>query len=523
MKKSTILNIDINTVTIPFLEAMIEKPHLTEEDFYPFVDQYIDLANGKESGLAALSFCTFCQLSMVDSAYMTTFYDYMDRQIANGIDPQTNGWYLWPLYRILKETDFDPWAIWVDRCHQRGCEAWISIRMNDAHDRDYEEFMMDEFAYRAKWQDHAIGERYGYYWKCLDYAHDEVRARMLGYLDEQLARYDMDGLELDFMREIYCFDYVNQLECHRIMTQFMRDVRALVASYEQKRGHKITLSVRLARDIEQCLVWGFDVQTWAEERLVDHITPTPRWSSSDSDMPIAEWVRRFPNIRISAGVETLLRHDDLQCADDGSVYMDADTVNGLAAAYYAQGAESINLYNYFAFPQTLCADPVHTNGACTAVQYNRAQDILSRCSDPETVYSTTRRHIVMYQDIVPEDYERYKPLPCSVSGAADLTVTTGPISEDSEVMLYIAFADTYPKDAQILVNGTACSDFSQAVPMEIIEYPKSMALVEGCGIPLGSTLWCCSVPACCLSPMTQCISVSAENAVVTHLELRVLK
>ena len=202
MKKSTILNIDINTVTIPFLEAMIEKPHLTEEDFYPFVDQYIDLANGKESGLAALSFCTFCQLSMVDSAYMTTFYDYMDRQIANGIDPQTNGWYLWPLYRILKETDFDPWAIWVDRCHQRGCEAWISIRMNDAHDRDYEEFMMDEFAYRAKWQDHAIGERYGYYWKCLDYAHDEVRARMLGYLDEQLARYDMDGLELDFMREI---------------------------------------------------------------------------------------------------------------------------------------------------------------------------------------------------------------------------------------------------------------------------------------------------------------------------------
>ena len=523
MNKSIILNIDINTVTIPFLQAMIDKPHLTEEDFYPFVDQYIDLANGRESGLAVLAFCTFCQLSMVDSACMTTFCDYIEKQIANGIDPARNGWYLLPLYRILKETDFDPWGIWVSRCHQRGCEAWISVRMNDAHDRDGEAWMMEEYAYRAKWRDHAIGDRYGYYWKCLDYAHDEVRWRMLEYLEEQLARYDMDGLELDFMREIYCFDYLNHPECHRIMTQFLREVRALVASYEQKRGHRITLSVRLPRDIEQCLVWGFDVQTWSEEHLVDHITPTPRWSSSDSDMPIAEWVRRFPDIRISAGVETLLRLEDLRRAEDDSVpHLDADTVNGLAAAYFAQGAESINLYNYFAFPQTLRADPAHLNGNCSAAAYDRTQDILWRCGDPGIIYSTPRRHIVMYQDIVPEGYERCKPLPCTVSGTTHLTVTTGPIREGANVMLYIAFDGAFAQEAQISVNGVFCTDLKPAVPCELAEVGDSMSVAEGCGIPVGSTLWCCTVPACAWLSVKQCVAVTADKAVITHLELRVL-
>lgn len=522
MKKSIILNIDINSVTGPFLHSVLKKPAWKEEDLYPFVDQYLDLNNGKESGLGVLVFNTFCQLSSVDSQYLTTFNTYIEKKLAEGVKPEKLGWYIWPMYSIQKNHDIDPWDVWIRRCRARGCEAWVSIRMNDAHDRDYEECMMDEYAYRAKWKDHAIGKQYGYYWKCLNYAHDEVRERMLGYLGEQLERYDMDGLELDFMREIWCFDYLNDPECHRIMTQFMRDVRALVSTCEEKRGHKITLSVRLPRDIEQCRVWGFDVQAWADEALVDHITPTPRWSSSDSDMPIAEWVRRFPDIRISAGVETLLRFEDLHRGEDDSVpHLDADTVNGLAAAYYAQGAESINLYNYFTFPQTLSTDSTHMNSlpAC----YERTQDILSRCSDPETVYSTTRRHIVMYQDIVPEGFERSKPLPCTFRGTAELTVTTGPIREDNTVRLFIAFAGELPEPAKICINGVPCPALTQTVQKELTELPTSMFYRENSGIPDGSTLWSCNAPECVWDAQKQHITVSANDACITHLELRVLK
>lgn len=519
MDRTIILNIDINSVTGPFLHSILQKPAWQEEDLYPFVDQYIDLPNGKESGLHALVFNTFCQLSAVDSQYMTTFSTFIEKKLAGGTTLEEIGWYVWPFYSIQKDFGIDPWEVWVRRCRQRGYEAWISIRMNDAHDRDYEECMMDEYAYRAKWRDHAIGEQYGYYWKCLNYAHDEVRERMLGYIGEQLARYDMDGLELDFMREIYCFDYLNQPECHLIMTQFMRDVRALVRRAEQTRGHAITLSARLPCDLQHCLIWGFDVAAWVGENLIDHVTPTPRWSSADSDMPIAEWVSRFPGLRVSAGVETLLRFEDLhRSEDDSTPHLDADTVNGLTAFYLSQGAEGINLYNYFSFPPSVSTDSTHCNSL--PLCYERTQDILSRCSDAETVYSTPRRHIVMYQDIVPEGQNRRKPLPCRVNGEAGLTVSTGPIPDGKTAALYIAFSEGSPETAEISVNGIPCTDFTVTEQAEITEYPTALIMQTGAGIPGGSVLWCTPVTITGTADVQQ-VSVRSQNAVITHLELRI--
>ena len=54
----------------------------------------------------------------------------------------------------------------------------------------------------------------------------EVRESMLAYLREQLSRYDVYGLELDFLREYHCFRYLtaDMGECRRIMLGFLREV-----------------------------------------------------------------------------------------------------------------------------------------------------------------------------------------------------------------------------------------------------------------------------------------------------------
>ena len=100
MDRNIILNIDITSVTGPFLNSILQKPAWQEEDLYPFVDQYIDLANGKESGLRTLVFNTFCQLSSVDSKYMTSFSTFVEKKLAAGAAFEEISLYESPFYSI---------------------------------------------------------------------------------------------------------------------------------------------------------------------------------------------------------------------------------------------------------------------------------------------------------------------------------------------------------------------------------------------------------------------------------------
>lgn len=489
------LNIDINSATCPFLSSVMAKGCVEKEDLYPFVDQYIDLPDGRESQIGTILFNTFCQFSSVDSQYMTDCRVYTEKKLANG-DDVSDKWY-YAFYRMNNEFGIEPWGVFIERCRERGCDAWISLRMNDAHDTDYEECLKDEFAFRAKWRDYAIGDRYGYYWKCLDYSHEEVRRRFLGYIAEQLERYDIDGIELDFMREIYCFDYINNPDCAEIMTDFMRNVRKLVNSSAEKRGHAVKLSVRLMRDIEQNRVFGFDVDAWYAEKLVDYITVTPRWASSDSDMPIAEWVKRFPDIKISAGVETLLRFEDFRRGEGGVPNLDSDMVNALAANYISQGADQINLYNYFLNPHR------------KTVYSQRTFDILARCGDKETIFSTPRRHAVMYQDIAPEGFEAYRPLPLVSKGKkSEVSVMTGRVPYGKRAELYVAFSEGSPDDTEICVNGIRCSGFAGAVIPMLPPEANISDMVWKCDITLDGD-------------QVQTVSFMSENAVVNYVEIKI--
>ena len=56
-----ILNIDINSVTTPFLNEAAEKETFEEKSLWPFVDQYAD------TQIKTLVFNVFCQYSATPS------------------------------------------------------------------------------------------------------------------------------------------------------------------------------------------------------------------------------------------------------------------------------------------------------------------------------------------------------------------------------------------------------------------------------------------------------------------------
>jgi len=451
--KGLIVNIDINSTVTPFINSVCQDEKITRESFYPFVDQYIDLQEG-ESQIKAIAYDIFCQFSAVDSKVWTDYYEIWKRKTENGVPVCYD--YQYKAQSILNKTyGIDPFEVWFARTRERGMEAWMSIRMNDCHCPDETAcFLRSDFFYEAREKGWMIGDQYGYYRHCFDYAVPEVREKMLAYIEEQLGRYDVDALEMDFMREIHCFDYLNCPDKAEIMNAFVRNVKKLVDAASLKWNHKIKLTARLMRDIEQNLVFGFDAATWVKEGLVDHINITPRWESCDSDMPVAEWKKRFPEIEISAGMEVKVGH----ARPDMVGYTTADVVNGMAANYISQGADEIYLFNYF-------LNPRENN----KYLLERELDIYKRCGIAETVFASKRRHIVMFQDMVPKGCKGYRPLPLKIEGEGTLEVSTGYIPEGKQARLVVGFSKGCPDCVKISVNGNACEDFRPTV-IETIAY-----------------------------------------------------
>ena len=129
----------------------------------------------------------------------------------------------------------------------------------------------------------------GYFATCLDYAHPEVRDYYKALIDETLDRYDIDGLELDFMREPYVFSPGEEAEGRSILTEWIRDVRKLVDQAAARQAHPIRLGVRVPSRPETAAALGLDAAQWAREGLIDLLVVTPRGATVEFDMPLRQW------------------------------------------------------------------------------------------------------------------------------------------------------------------------------------------------------------------------------------------
>ena len=389
--------------------------------------------NYADSGVTDLLFNIFCQSSDVPSDVMTFRGDLYGQteQHGNPVDYSNYS----GLNAFYNEQHRDIFAVWFDQCRKAGIRPWISLRMNDCHDPDEPASLLrGELFYTAEENGWTIGEDYGYYRHCLNYAMPEVRQLMLDYTKEQLLRYDVYGLELDFMREIYCFDYVNANtdEIVTIMNGFIRDAADIVKEAERKWGHDIQMAARLMRDIDQCYAYGFDPRTWCEEGLVDAICVTPRWASNDSAMPIADWKTRCPDAEIWAGVETLVNTNAKGCCAS------AEVARGYGAQYLTAGADGLYLFNYMTSPPGVGA---------------REREVYETCGSLDEILKHPRRHVVTYQDTCPDGWEPYDPLPLKVKAGrtGELAVETGYIPDGAKVTVYLGLNKALDDPASLTV------------------------------------------------------------------------
>jgi len=108
----------------------------------------------------------------------------------------------------------------------------------------------------------------------LNYAVPEVRAHRLQILREMATNYDIDGLELDWMRWCRHFPAGRQREYLDVLTGFVGQVRAMLDGVARKKGvERMILGHRVPVTLEESLNIGCDVGTWAKKGYADFLAP----------------------------------------------------------------------------------------------------------------------------------------------------------------------------------------------------------------------------------------------------------
>jgi hypothetical protein len=211
----------------------------------PFGPELIEASVGEVAGLVDAHFLQpgLGEVPMWPSKVEPIEAHYRWIQDTFGIGPDTFGKYVLAGGDVVK--------VFLDRCRERGQAAFISVRLNDAHHKEFVNLKPGDkmdgslaMSVTRFYRDHPeyrIGPKLGSaQFQVLNWAIPEVRARKFALIQELCENYDLDGLELDFMR-FYSFfprDKTTSEQRREIITTFVHDVRALLDRTARNGKHR---------------------------------------------------------------------------------------------------------------------------------------------------------------------------------------------------------------------------------------------------------------------------------------------
>ena len=250
----------------------------------------------------------------------------------------------------LQQREIDHFGLNVSRAGQQGMRCFGSIRMNDTHEDSEKRIWFGRSRFKRENPHLLIGgpiymseslltmEHTNYSW-AFNYAMPEVRDRYCGLVEEACTNYDIDGVELDFLRSPVLF---KSGECVRnipAMNAFMRRVKKIIDDFSAKKGRDLFLLARVPGSLGGALEIGFDSQTWIKEELVDILVPMSG-GSLHSEFEIREHIElaRDTNVMIYGGLELYTY--------DHSHGLNIELLRSVAANALDDGAEGVYVFNY---------------------------------------------------------------------------------------------------------------------------------------------------------------------------------
>jgi len=243
---------------------------------------------------------------------------------------------------------------------RNGREIFLSLRFNDNHDCsetvEKPGIMLSPF----KIKNPEVRFGHGHSLKCCgrnaaDFAQEKVRAFAKKYVRGYLENYDLDGIEFDFFRHPQLFRTVGlgghatpaELE---LMTQLMKDFRAMAEEVGRKRGRPFVLAARVPDSFEYCKAIGIDLDAWLKAKTLDFLI-VGGYFQLNTWKTMVDAVHRYgikcyasideTRIHRVKGVRCLSGRDSKEC-----------WIARMAEAM-ASGADGVNLFNFEYFDHEL--------------------------------------------------------------------------------------------------------------------------------------------------------------------------
>lgn len=438
-------------------------------------------------------------------------------------------WMAHTTLRSLRAAGCDPLALICDRCHERGMHLYASLRMNDGHfafpppddapDPDQPDFTV--FHPDMLWNHQRGPERSpltSQFWRrhpefriaedwagsrfaadLLDYAHAEVRALWVGIIADIAGRYDVDGIEMDFMRNPFFFKPQGVEAGHSLMTDFISQARKTLDEAGSRKGRHIGLAVRCPTSLTGCRAVGLDVSTWTAAGAIDVLIPSPaRTNKFEIDLrPFVE-MAHSTDCQVLAGVDTVmpnitweqtraLRAEDITSAiaDDPQLRVLAESrhkreqkrgvlegmpVNlwrALAANAYGDGVDGIYVFNLW--------DQIVRHGRhldCQILRDAREPQALARTDKlyaldfeiPGGGVGHPTAHLLQAASL-PAVLEEGQPLHLKLKVADDLARV--PAHQLAEVRLHLLVVNLTPVDVlRVQLNGQPIEQLAHAPTLE---------------------------------------------------------
>ncbi|MBW3540730.1 MAG: hypothetical protein KY476_10705 [Planctomycetes bacterium] len=307
-----------------------------------------------------------------------------------------------PAIRGLRAEGTDALELVTSHMKSKGFEVLAEVRMSDTHHRSLDpddplcpRFALEHPEYVIKQPDRRTNET------ALDYSHPNVRAHRLAILQEIAHRYEVDGLELNFVRWAKHFPRDQGREKAGILTDYLGEVRGMLEEAARRRGvERLTLGVRVPESVETCWLAGIDIETWVRKGWIDYVVVST-WNNTDPQVPVDEFAR----FTRPAGVQTLVAMGNMI----GAIWSGPPAIRGRGAAmsakhqggyqamliteeearaaaanYYAWGADGISFWNVgIHFGSETTSDPL---------QWQRIKSWTNAVWSPKRVLGGPRRY-----------------------------------------------------------------------------------------------------------------------------------
>lgn len=300
-----------------------------------------------------------------------------------------------PLSMYKQGIDYLPSLI--DEFHDANISFYGSIRMNDAHHKSKPDGWLasDFWKKHQDWRLWEVQDGFGYYNATLDYSHNEVRKMKIDVVREILERYELDGIELDFIRNPHTFQPSEAWGKRQIITDFIAEIKKIVDEYSEKKGRELGLIVRVPFLDEELKNAGMDVKQWLEDGILDILVMSHK--SNNYNAILEPWLSKcrekgvlfYPSVEAgpmtNSYPKTVLPHGVLPPKMNYNMRPDVvESTRGMAQNYLAQGADGVYMFNY---PCTLFETERD------AKTFNKFTSVLSEVGCKETLVDKEKQYI----------------------------------------------------------------------------------------------------------------------------------